>query len=196
MYAQAIQTAYHRPPIEQERQDQLHLYQRALEQGRRGQLWSMLTRRSRCLFHLASVEASCKVDGRYEAGLQTVPIEQIQGSEGRAQDYDRDFHPLREHTRERWLSVARARQQGRSLPPVALIKIGDIYFVQDGHHRISVAQAMGQKDIEAKVIVWQVEGPLPWETLARAPAQEPASHPNGIKRSLKQGLRLATALGW
>jgi hypothetical protein len=196
MYAQAIETAYHRPTIDRDRHAQLHLYQRALDQGRRGQLWSMLTGRARCLFDLASVEASHKVHGRYEAGLQTVSIEQIQGSEGRAQDYDRDFRPLKHHTRERWLSVARARKQGRSLPPVALIQVGDIYFVQDGHHRISVARALGQKDIEASVIVWQVEGPLSWETSARAPAQEAAGQPNRIKRTLKQGLRLVTALGW
>jgi hypothetical protein len=172
------------------------LYQRALDQGRRGQIWSMLTGRSRCLFDLLSTEANCKVLDRTNAELRTVPIEQIQGSEGRARDFDRDFRPLQYHTRERWLSVARARQQGKSLPPVALIQIGDIYFVQDGHHRISVARVLGQKDIEATVIVWQVEGPLPWETLARAPAQEPEGQPSGIKRTLKQGLRLATAMGW
>jgi hypothetical protein len=35
--------------------------------------------------------------------------------------------------------------------------------VRDGHHRISVARALGQRDIEAEVTVWQVTGPLPWE---------------------------------
>jgi len=42
--------------------------------------------------------------------------------------------------------------------------VEELYFVRDGHHRISVAQALGQQDIEAKVVVWQVSGPLPWET--------------------------------
>jgi hypothetical protein len=49
-----------------------------------------------------------------------------------------------------------------------LVQVGDVYFVCDGHHRISVARAMGQQDIEAKVMVWQVTGPLPWETSVAA----------------------------
>jgi hypothetical protein len=47
------------------------------------------------------------------------------------------------------------------LPPVVLVQVGDVYFVRDGHHRISVARALGQLDIEAEVTVWQVSGPLP-----------------------------------
>jgi hypothetical protein len=52
--------------------------------------------------------------------------------------------------------VAQARQQGLSLPPVELTQVGEVYFVRDGHHRISVARALGQTDIEAEVRVWQV----------------------------------------
>jgi hypothetical protein len=44
-----------------------------------------------------------------------------------------------------------------------LIRVGDVYFVQDGHHRISVARALGQQHIEAKVTAWKVTGPLPWQ---------------------------------
>jgi hypothetical protein len=64
----------------------------------------------------------------------------------------------------RWLRVAAARDQGKVLPPVVLVQVEDVYFVRDGHHRISVARALGQLDIEAEVTVWQVPGPLPWET--------------------------------
>ena len=89
-----------------------------------------------------------------------VPISQICGSEGRCHDFDRDFHPLQDHNKERWLGIARARQRGKALPPVELVRVGDVYFVLDGHHRISVARALGQRHIEAKVMVWQVTGPL------------------------------------
>ena len=51
---------------------------------------------------------------------------------------------------------------------ISLFKIGDVYFVRDGHHRISVARALGQTEIDAEVSVWHVVGTLPWET-----AQEP-----------------------
>jgi len=52
---------------------------------------------------------------------------------------------------------------GTPLPPVELVQVGDVYFVRDGHHRISVARTVGQRDIEAEVTVWHVDGPLPWE---------------------------------
>ena len=51
---------------------------------------------------------------------------------------------------------------------MVLVQVGDIYFVRDGHHRISVAQALGQTDIDARVTIWQVTGPLPWETVVDA----------------------------
>jgi hypothetical protein len=91
------------------------------------------------------------------AGIRTVPISKIRGSEGRSEDFDREFHPLRLHNQGRWLSVATARQRGVVLPPVELIQIGDIYFVRDGHHRISVAKAFGQEEIEAEVTVWETD---------------------------------------
>jgi len=36
------------------------------------------------------------------------------------------------------------------LPPIDLIRVGDIYFVRDGHHRISVVRALGLQEIAAK----------------------------------------------
>jgi hypothetical protein len=134
------------------------LYAGARGRGRRGQFWSLLTGRSRCLLALAGVKAARGVDARFDAGIRAVPLDQIRGSEDRVGDFDCDFYPLHDHNRERWLSVALARQQGKELPPVALVQAGDVYFVRDGHHRVSVARALRQKDIEARVIVWQVEG--------------------------------------
>jgi hypothetical protein len=92
-----------------------------------------------------------------------VVIDQIRASESRGADFDCDFNPLHDQTRDRWLRIARAREQGRTLPPVALIQIGDFYAVRDGHHRLSVARALGQRSVEAKVIVWEVGDPLPWD---------------------------------
>jgi hypothetical protein len=55
------------------------------------------------------------------------------------------------------MGLAAARQRGIVLLPVDLIQVGDVYFVRDGHHRISVAQAFGQKQIDAEVTVWDVD---------------------------------------
>jgi hypothetical protein len=93
------------------------------------------------------------------------PLSQILGSAslGRSREFDGRFRPLPLCDRERWQRIADARRHGLRLPPVILTKVGDIYFVEDGHHRISVAQAWGEQEIEAVVTVWHVAGPLPWK---------------------------------
>ena len=139
------------------------LYPTIRNRGRRSRIWSTLTRRSCCLLDLAQVERTCRVSARHAVGVQTVRIDQVQGSGGRSNDFDQSFNPLKSHNRERWLHIAEAQQRGTALPLVQLIQVGNIYFVSDGHHRISVARALGQREMEAQVTVWQVEGRLPWE---------------------------------
>ena len=58
------------------------------------------------------------------------------------------------------MSVTRAYLRGIGLPPVELIQIGEVYFVRDGHHRISVAAALGQQEIDAMVTVWHAPAPV------------------------------------
>jgi hypothetical protein len=87
-------------------------------------------------------------------GTRTIAIEQIHGSESRSDDFDSSFRPLSSRTMQRWTSIAIARQKGVPLPPVELIKVGNEYFVRDGHHRVSVARAFGEQFIEAEIIEW------------------------------------------
>jgi|GEM_PF-2265006 len=152
------------------------LYAQARHRAGRGQFWSWLTGCPQSLLALQEVQAVCAIQAESEAGLYSVPISQIRGSEGRSSYFDREFNPLYDRARGRWLNIARARQQGKVLPPVSLVRVSDVYFVMDGHHRISVARALGQGDIQARVTIWQVTGPLPWETHRREP---------GPKRALK-----------
>ena len=139
------------------------LYAQARQRARRGQLWASLTGRTQSLLSLKRIRTACAVESESDGGIRTVSISQIRGSEGRSRYFDRDFNPLYDQARGRWLGIARARQQGKALPPVSLVQVGDAYFVQDGHHRISVARALGQTDLEARVTVWQVTVPVPWE---------------------------------
>jgi len=132
------------------------LYRQSRAQGRRRQLWSRLTGRSQRLLALEEIMRDGAVQARSYAGVHSVRIGQIRGSENRCDDFDRDFSPLQEHSKRRWLSIARARGRDQALPPVVLIQVGELYFVRDGHHRISVARALGQLEIEAEVTVWQV----------------------------------------
>jgi hypothetical protein len=165
------------------------LYAGSRRYRRRGRFWG--SRDSRRLLDLSEVEGTCRVGARRYTGLHTVPIDQIRGSEGRSNDFDRHFRPLQDHCKGRWLRVARAREQDKVLPPVVLVQVGDVYFVRDGHHRISVARALGQLDIEAEVTVWQVSGSLPWETGLGQEARNPVGRgmqDAGRSRILKQGL--------
>lgn len=132
------------------------LCQRAYTLGWLSQVWTTLTGRTRYLLNLTEVEANGAGGNRYSVGVREVPICQIQGSQGRCDDFDRNFYPLKDYLRSRWLRVATAQQLGQALPPVELIQVGDIYFVRDGHHRISVAKAAGQTEIAAEVRVWEI----------------------------------------
>jgi hypothetical protein len=157
------------------------LYAQARQRARRGQFWASLTGRARGLLSLKQVRAVCALEAESDAGLLAVPIRQIRGSEGRSRYFDQDFNPLYDQSRGRWLSIAMVRQQGRDLPPVRLVRVGDVFFVRDGHHRISVARALGQTEIDARVTVWEVTGPLPWDATAEA------SNPGLIARILGRG---------
>jgi hypothetical protein len=150
------------------------LYDQARNRGRWGRFWGALSGRSRRMLSLAEVDAR-PVRSRHDADVQTVRVDQVQGSSGRYNDFDRSFHPLQEHTKHRWMSVARARQEGKSLPPVELVQVGEIYYCLDGHHRLSVARAFGQKDIEAQVTVWEVKEPQPQVAFAGAMASSAAA---------------------
>ena len=67
------------------------------------------------------------------------------------------------------------------IPPVILVKIGEIYFVQDGHHRVSVARAQAQTEIPAIVTIWQVARPLPWAKQAPLDAGSPAKSTRAVQ---------------
>ena len=158
------------------------LYTSARQRGQRSQSWSILGRHADRLLALSDVEDACNVRARCHAGIRNVAISQIRGSEGRCNDFDGDFNPIQDHCMSRWLRVAAARDQGKVLPPVVLVQVGDVYFVRDGHHRISVARVLGQLDIEAEVTVWQVSGPLPCD------AHVEPSRPGLVDRLLSIGL--------
>ena len=78
--------------------------------------------------------------GASDLGLQIVPLEAIVGTVDRAADFDRGFRPTSPRLRSRWERIAAAQRRGEALPPISLYRVGDLYFVRDGHHRVSVAQ--------------------------------------------------------
>ena len=136
-------------------------FQKARRQAFISRLLSLITRSgANELLPLDEVRARLNVRGQRHLGLRQVPLEQIVGSEGRYSDFDRRFAPLRDNTKFRWLNIDRAYYQENHRPAVDLYKVGEIYFVKDGNHRISVARQRGQAEIDALVIELIVDVPL------------------------------------
>ena len=90
--------------------------------------------------------------GEADLGVQEIRLDSIIGTVDRtAGTFDRSFRPASKGVRGRWESIAAARRRGVELPPIDVFRIGDVHFVQDGHHRVSVARARGDTEIHARV---------------------------------------------
>lgn len=132
------------------------LFRRVLSQGWWRRLLKRLAGQPVQLRDLSGELQEIQVKARYAAGVHSIRVDRIRGSEGRSQDFDSDFTPLNSNTEDRWIAVAAAALADISLPPVDLIQLGELYYVRDGHHRVSVARALGQKAIDAQVTVLEV----------------------------------------
>lgn len=127
---------------------------------------SRLTRRHNDLLSLEEVRGRLPVKGQHYLGSQIVPLDKIVGSEGHHQDFDRAFFPRQMRSKERWIRIDQAHYAQTPLPPVELVKIGDVYFVRDGNHRISVARAHGQDFIDAYVTEIEASAPAEPSTVS------------------------------
>lgn len=112
------------------------------------------------LLRFEDVRVRLNVRGQHAIGRQEVPIDHIVGTEGRYADFDRRFLPRSDKLMQRWSSIDRVMLAHGELPPVDLWKIGDIYFVRDGHHRVSVARQLGRQYVDAEVTELLVDVPL------------------------------------
>ena len=96
------------------------------------------------------VEALGRRGERY-IGLQAVALDSIVGTVDRTREFDRSFRPTSSNVRPRWERIATAQRRGESMPPIDVYRIGNLHFVKDGHHRVSVARALGHDVIDAYV---------------------------------------------
>jgi hypothetical protein len=112
---------------------------------------SIISGRPTELLSYDEVKASLHLGGPIYRGVQTVRVEEIVGSLNRYHQFDRAFLPVQDHIASRWQNVDLAFYKDVGLPPVLLYKVGQVYFVVDGHHRVSVAREQGQEFIEADV---------------------------------------------
>jgi len=138
--------------------NQSHDYVNAIEDFRRArsqadlkELLSRLTGESNQLLSFDEVRQMLRLQGGTSRGVQDIPLDAIVGSVGRYTDFTRDFLPRSEVQPERWARVRVAASDQIGLPPIDVYKIGEVYFVQDGNHRVSVARQFGAKHIQAYV---------------------------------------------
>ncbi len=114
-------------------------------------VWGALSGKPTNLLSYDEIKEKLHIGGPIYRGVKTVPVKQIVGSLNRYHDFDRAFLPMQDELAPRWQSVNRAFYTDVNLPPVVLYKVGEVYFVVDGHHRVSVAREQGQEFIEAEV---------------------------------------------
>jgi hypothetical protein len=141
----------------------LSQFRTKLIEGKLFRLARKCLKRPSCLYDLNALKRDLHVRGSSYTGIQVVPVTAIIGSECRTTDFDMHFHPISEAARDRWVNMAMVYLARLPLPPIQLIRVGDAYFVRDGHHRISVSRTFGQVAMDAEVITWNAAPPFPWQ---------------------------------
>ena len=124
---------------------------------------SILTRRARRLQSIEPVLEAAGLEGRAYGGVQEIPLDRVVGSAAppsKTGDFDPGFLPVNRRMRDRWTRIYQAMVEGDELPPIDVYKVGDNYYVIDGHHRVSVARSLGRATINARVVEVQTRAPL------------------------------------
>lgn len=142
-------------------------------------LWAKLNSRKTNLAVFPE-ESPEKSPNRRFLGTQEIPVKEIIGTLNRQSDFDYKFRPLNKYLQDRWVNAYLALQ-GESWEPILVHRVGDNYYVEDGHHRVSVAQALGLAFIQAKV--WE------YPCLAEGP-RNCAPNPVSERRSVKGFVRV------
>jgi hypothetical protein len=108
-------------------------------------------RRTNLLLPLDEVVGALGRRGERYLGLRVIRLDTIVGTLDGRRDFDRRFRPTSNRMRSRWEHLALAQRRGQALPPIEVYRVGGLHFVQDGHHRVSIALATGQTTIDAYV---------------------------------------------
>src|SRR5262245_43253082 len=138
----------------------IHDFQSARQKAGLQEVLARITGKSTQLLSYDEVAEKLKLRARTERGVQHIPLDAIVGSVGRDTDFTRAFLPRLAVDQQRWARVKAAMQEGAGLPPIEVYKVGNVYFVIDGNHRVSIARQEGAITIEARVIEVKTDIPL------------------------------------
>ena len=105
------------------------------------------------LAYLAEDRGRLALARRRPIGLVVIPVSSIVGTvdEHKAATFDRCFRPPG-FSEGRWTQMYRAARRGAELPPISVYRVGEQHYLRDGHHRVSVARALGAESIDAHVV--------------------------------------------
>lgn len=148
----------HNPHMQSALQD----FNEARRQAAMQDVLARLTGQSNELLSFDEVVHKLKLTARAERGVHSIPLKSIVGSVGRYTDFTRTFLPRRATNPERWARVKALIDDptGRGWPPIEVYKVGEVYFVLDGNHRVSVARQEGFESIEAHIVEVRSDVPL------------------------------------
>lgn len=135
----------------------VHDFQTAQQRAAVQEVLARITGKSTQLLSYEEVAEKLNLHVRTERGLHDIPLDAIVGSVGRYNDFTRTFLPRRVEDQQRWAGVKAAMEGNLGLPPIEVYKVGEVYFVLDGNHRVSVARREGFKTIQAYVIEFQTD---------------------------------------
>ena len=128
-------------------------FENAWRRAQINHFWKKLTNRRNRLLPFATIHSALFYPSGVHQGVREIPVRRIQGSLAQSPDFDRDFRPLHKNQRERWANVWVLHVQ-KGWEPIIVHQIDGLYFVEDGHHRISVARELGLDAIEASVTAY------------------------------------------
>ncbi len=126
-------------------------FRRARRKAALQEVFARFTSKSSDLLSYEEVSNSLKGRKSAKQELREIPLDAIVGSVGRYKDFTRKFLPLQDSDESRWARVKAAVVELTGLPPIEVYQIGDVYFVLEGNHRVSVARQLGATHIQAYV---------------------------------------------
>jgi uncharacterized membrane protein YgaE (UPF0421/DUF939 family) len=130
------------------------------QQALRQDVAARVTRRRRTPPPLEDVVGAAQITDAVDRGERRIPIAQIKGTENRSFDFDASFQPRSRRLQQQWVQAFTLMEQGLEPPPIEVYQVGDVYFVKDGHIRVSVASHLGWETVRAHVTEVHTRAPV------------------------------------
>jgi hypothetical protein len=140
--------------------DGMNAFQSARNRAFWQEMFAVLRGKSPELLSFDEIRARLRLHEELYRGLQDIPVDKIRGSVGRYRDFTSTFLPRKNQMQERWSRVYAVAHSMTGLPPIEVYQVGDVYFVRDGNHRVSVAKQLDMKTIQAHVT--EIATPVPF----------------------------------